>query len=72
MEILHGYDAGQAPFPERSHINILNACFYLALCDAALAFADLAEQEIRTWQRTDGLGMTDRSRHLLDTLLAAE
>ena len=72
MAILRGYRAGDAPFPERSHINVLNACFYLAVYDAAIAFADLAEKEIGTWARTDGLGMTDRTRELLDRLLAAE
>jgi hypothetical protein len=56
----------------RSHINVLNSCFYLAIYDAAIAFADLAEEEITTWPRADGLGMTDRTRRLLDTLLAAE
>ena len=72
MEILHGYRDGQAPFPERSHINVLNGCFYLALYDAAIAFADLAAAEIATWERTDGLGMTDRTRRLLDGLLSKE
>jgi DNA-binding PadR family transcriptional regulator len=72
MQILHDYRDGQAPFPDRSHINVLNACFYLALYDATISFADLAEREIKTWPRTDGLGMTDRTRELLDNLLAAE
>src|SRR5215475_4094667 len=28
MRILHGYRDGQAPFPERTHINVLNSYFY--------------------------------------------
>ena len=72
MQILHGYRDGQAPFPERNHINVLNSYFYLALYDATIAFADMARREIEAWPRTDGLGMTERTRALLDSLLAAE
>jgi len=72
LEILRGYREGDAPYPGRSHINVLNACFYMALYNAALAFADLAAAEIATWERADGLGMTDRTRRLLDALLAEE
>jgi PadR family transcriptional regulator, regulatory protein AphA len=72
MAVLHGYQAGQAPFPERMHLNVLNACFYKAVYDATLAFCDLADKEIAGWAQTDGLGMTDRTRGLLDRLLADE
>ncbi|HKD98761.1 MAG TPA: PadR family transcriptional regulator [Micromonosporaceae bacterium] len=72
FEILRDYQGGKAPFPERSHINVLNGYFYLSLYDAVLAFADLAEKEISTWERTDGLGMTDRTRELMDKLLGSQ
>jgi hypothetical protein len=72
MQILHGYRDGDAPFPGRSHINVLNSCFYLALYDATITFADMAEKEIKTWPHTAALGMTERTQELLDKLLAAE
>ena len=56
----------------RSHINDVNSVFYLALYDATIAFADMAEEEIKTWPKTAELGMTARTRELLNKLLAAE
>jgi PadR family transcriptional regulator AphA len=59
----------RAPFPERRHIAALVAVFvadYLHLIERWSAFA---RDEIRGWPRTDGLGMTDRTREILDTVL---
>ena len=70
MDVLRGYQAGQAPFPDRLHINVLGACYYKAIYDATIAFCDLAEKEIAGWERTDGLGATQRTRELLQQLLA--
>jgi DNA-binding PadR family transcriptional regulator len=72
MALLHGYQAGQAPFPGRMHINVLNACYYKAIYDATIAFCDLADKEIAGWERTSGLGATQRTRELLEQLLAGE
>ena len=72
MAVLRGYQAGQAPFPDRMHINVLNACYIKAVYDVTIAFCDLAEKEIAGWERTDGLGATRRTRELLEQLLAGE
>jgi PadR family transcriptional regulator, regulatory protein AphA len=72
IAVLRGYQAGQAPFPDRMHINVLNACYYKAIYDATIAFCDLAEKEIAGWERTSGLGATQRTRELLGQLLAGE
>jgi DNA-binding PadR family transcriptional regulator len=72
MAILRGYQAGQAPFPDRLHINVLAACYHKAIYDATIAFCDLAQKEIAGWERTDGLGATQRTRDLLSQLLAGE
>jgi PadR family transcriptional regulator, regulatory protein AphA len=57
------------PFPERRHIAALVAVFvtdYLRLIER---WSEFARDEIRRWPRTDGLGMTDRTRHILDAVL---
>jgi PadR family transcriptional regulator, regulatory protein AphA len=72
MAILRGYQAGQAPFPDRLHLNVLAACYSKAIYDATIAFCDLAQKEIAGWDRTDGLGATERTRELLNQLLAGE
>jgi DNA-binding PadR family transcriptional regulator len=72
MAVLRGYQAGQAPFPDRLHLNVLAACYHKAIYDATIAFCDLAQKEIADWDRTDGLGATPRTRDLLDQLLADE
>lgn len=69
MEMLREYSSGDGPFPDRMHINVLNAVYYMAVLDTAISFADLAEKEIGTWERTNGLGMTERTREILDGLL---
>jgi len=70
MTVLRGYQDGHAPFPDRLHINVLGACYYKAIYDATLAFCDLADKEIASWDRTGGLGATQRTRDLLTQLLA--
>jgi DNA-binding PadR family transcriptional regulator len=58
-----------APFPERRHIAALVAAFvtdYLLLIER---WSEFARDEIRRWPRTDGLGMTDRTREILDAVI---
>jgi DNA-binding PadR family transcriptional regulator len=60
------------PFPERRHIAALLAAFiadYLRLIER---WSEFARDEIRTWPRTEGLGMTDRSREIFETVLAGD
>jgi PadR family transcriptional regulator, regulatory protein AphA len=59
----------RVPFPERRHIAALVAAFvadYLRLIER---WSEFAREEIRDWPRTDGLGMTDRTRQILDAVL---
>ena len=60
--------SGEVLFPERDHINALTARLYTELYTTLISFADLAEKEIRTWPRTDGLGRTERTQQLVDEL----
>lgn len=68
-EILRGYQAGEAPFPDRLHIAALASRLYVDLFHTFAAFADFAEAEIKTWPRTDRLGLTPRSKEILDELV---
>ncbi len=63
---VRGYLADGGPFPERLHIITLFGRFYLDLFELLARWADLAEAEIMTWPRTADLGMTDRTRALLE------
>jgi DNA-binding PadR family transcriptional regulator len=57
------------PFPERRHIAALIAAFvtdYLLLIER---WSEFARDEIRQWPHTDGLGMTDRTKEILNTVL---
>jgi len=69
IEILRGYQAGEAPFPDRLHIAALASRLYTDLFHTFAAFADFAEAEIKTWPRTDRLGLTPRSKEILDELV---
>jgi PadR family transcriptional regulator, regulatory protein AphA len=68
-EMVQGYREGQAPFPDRMHINVLCAHLLAQVYGAILSWTEQADKEIRTWDRTDALGMTHRTRELLDELL---
>jgi PadR family transcriptional regulator AphA len=68
-EMVQAYRDGQAPFPDRMHINVLSVHLLAHVYGAILRWTELADKEIRTWDRTDALGMTDRTKELLDELL---
>jgi len=59
----------RAPFPERRHIAALVAAFVADYLHLVERWSEFARDEIRRWPRTDGLGMTDRTRQILDTVL---
>ena len=65
-----GYLDGGGPFPERLHIIALFGAYYLDLLEATRRWTEVAEAEIGGWSRTDGLGMTPRTRELLEDLAA--
>jgi PadR family transcriptional regulator AphA len=60
-----GYLDGRHPFPERTHLSVLFATFQIELFELIIKWVDFAKLEIATWPRTDGLGMTERTRALL-------
>ena len=57
-----GYLDGRHPFPERTHLSVLFATFQIELFEVIFMWVDFAKLEIATWPRTDGLGMTERTR----------
>jgi PadR family transcriptional regulator AphA len=59
----------RAPFPERRHIAALVAAFVADYLHLIERWSEFARAEIRDWPSTDGLGMTDRTRQILDTIL---
>lgn len=60
-----GYLDGRHPFPERTHLSVLFATSQIELFELIIKWVDFAKLEIATWPRTDGLGMTERTRALL-------
>src|SRR5262249_6005071 len=72
MAILRGYQAGQAPFPGRLHLNVLAACYHKAIYDATIAFCDLAQKEIAGWDRHGGPGPHGAPRRPAKPALGAE
>jgi PadR family transcriptional regulator, regulatory protein AphA len=57
------------PFPERRHIAALVAAFVADYLHLIERWSEFARDEIRGWPRTNELGLTDRTRHILDTVL---
>ena len=68
LTINAGYLEGQHPFPERVHVSVLFATFQLELFDVIIRWAEFAKDEIGAWPSTAGLGMTDRTREILETI----
>jgi hypothetical protein len=64
--------AGESPFPERLHISALVAVFSRDLLQLMIRWSEFAQREIEQWPRTDGLGMTERTRELLQLLADAQ
>lgn len=63
-----GYLDGEHPFPERTHLSVLFATFQLELFDLIVRWVDFAKAEIATWPSTEGLGMTDRTVTILNSI----
>ena len=68
LEINAGYLDGGHPFPDRVHVSVLFATFQLELVDMITRWADFARDELANWPTTEGLGMTDRTREILETI----
>jgi len=67
---VQGYLDDGGPFPSRLHIIALFARFYGDLFELVLRWADLAAAEVAAWPRSDSVGMTERTRQLLEELVA--
>lgn len=65
MALVDAWLADDAPFPERLHISALVAAFSRDLLALMIQWSQFAEREIGKWPRTDGLGMTRRTRDIL-------
>ena len=70
LTINAGYLEGRHPFPDRVHVSVLFATFQLELFDLIARWAEFAKAEIDGWPTTEGLGMTDRTREILETITA--
>lgn len=65
---VRGYLDDGGPFPQRLHIIALFARFYVDLGEQLERWSDQAEAEILAWPGTTDLGMTQRTRALLEDL----
>jgi DNA-binding PadR family transcriptional regulator len=72
MALVETWLAGDAPFPERLHISALVAVFTRDLLSLMRNWSDFAQREIERWPRTDALGMTERTRELLQRIVDEE
>ena len=68
LEINASYLDGQHPFPERVHVSVLFATFQLELFDLIMRWSEFAKAELEAWPTTEDLGMTDRTREILETI----
>ncbi len=68
LEINASYLDDRHPFPERVHVSVLFATFQLEFFDLIVRWAEFAKAEIERWPTTEGLGMTERTKELLETI----
>jgi DNA-binding PadR family transcriptional regulator len=68
MLLVDAWLDGAAPFPERLHISALVGVFTRDLLRLMIEWSAFAQREVERWPRTDGLGMTKRTRELLQLL----
>lgn len=72
IEILRGYAAGEAPFPERLHISVLVGLFNRDLLTLVQRWSTFARNEVENWPITTELGLTESTRRILEQLVADE
>jgi DNA-binding PadR family transcriptional regulator len=72
MLLVDAWLDGDAPFPERLHISALVGVFTRDLLQLMIEWSEFAQREVERWPRTDGLGMTKRTRELLRRLADEE
>jgi PadR family transcriptional regulator AphA len=69
IELVESWLDGEAPFPDRLHISALVAAFTRDLLQLMTQWSAFAQREIEHWPRTDGLGMTPRTREILQCIV---
>jgi DNA-binding PadR family transcriptional regulator len=69
LALVEAWLRDEAPFPERLHISALVAAFTRDLLLLMIRWSELAQREIEQWPQTDGLGLTPRTRDLLQRIL---
>jgi DNA-binding PadR family transcriptional regulator len=67
--VLRPYVTGDVQFPERSHIIALLGAFVAEYLRLIERWSEFARDEIGSWPGTADLGMTERTREILDALL---
>jgi PadR family transcriptional regulator, regulatory protein AphA len=69
MALVEAWLDGQTPFPDRLHISALVSVFIRDLLALMIDWSEFAHREIEQWPRTDGLGMTRRTRDLFQRIV---
>jgi DNA-binding PadR family transcriptional regulator len=72
MAIVEAWLGGDAPFPERLHISALVSVFIRDLLALMIGWSEFAQHELQQWPRTDGLGMTQRTRDLFERIVRGQ
>ena len=68
VELMASYLDGGHPFPDRTHLSVLFATLQIEMFKTIEEWIAFAREEIEPWPRTEGLGMTDRTRQLTELL----
>jgi PadR family transcriptional regulator, regulatory protein AphA len=66
---VRGYQADGGPFPERLHLIMLFARFYVDFLLLVRDWIDVVRREAASWPSTRDLGLTDGTRQMLEDLL---
>jgi DNA-binding PadR family transcriptional regulator len=64
MVMFREYLAGESPFQERAHINLLFGAFFASLFELVEEWSTIVEAELDAWPGTNNVGMTTRGRQL--------
>jgi DNA-binding PadR family transcriptional regulator len=72
MELVQGYRAGDNPFPERLHLNLLWIAFVRDLLQLLADWSDFATGEVQAWASVTDAGAHDRLRALLDAIASGD
>jgi PadR family transcriptional regulator AphA len=69
LQQTRGYQADGGPFPQRLHLIMLFARFYVDFLLLLRDWVALARREAASWPTTRDLGLTDGTRQILEDLL---